>query len=210
MFGGLLAACGGDDDDDDEDTGGDDPEPTEPAAEDEEPTEADEEAEGEPTEADDDEEEPSDDGDARRGGRIVVANASQPTSLDMHQTTGGRTVSLIGWHMYESLFTWDAQYALTPQLAASYEASADATTHTIALRQGVPFHNGEEMKAADVIASVERWGRLAPNGQLLMASVEELVEVDEYTIEFRMTGPIATVPHLLARAGQGAAIYPKS
>jgi peptide/nickel transport system substrate-binding protein len=112
--------------------------------------------------------------------------------------------------MYEALFTWDAAYALTPQLAASYEASDDAVTHTITLRQGVPFHNGEEMVAADVIASIERWGRLAPSGQLLMESVDELVEVDEYTIELRMTSPIATVPQLLARAGQGAAIYPKT
>jgi peptide/nickel transport system substrate-binding protein len=200
---GLLAACGGDDDDDDDD----DEEPTEAAGGD--PTS---EPEGEETETADREteeaEEPS--GEGVRGGRLVVANASQPTSLDMHQTTGGRTVNLIGWHMYEALFTWDAEYALTPQLAASYEASDDAVTHTITLRQGVLFHNGEEMVAADVIASIERWGRLAPSGQLLMESVDELVEVDEYTIELRMTSPIATVAQLLARAGQGAAIYPKT
>jgi peptide/nickel transport system substrate-binding protein len=203
VISGLLAACGGDDDDDDDD----DEEPTEAAGGD--PTS---EPEGEETETADGEteeaEEPS--GEGVRGGRLVVANASQPTSLDMHQTTGGRTVNLIGWHMYEALFTWDAEYALTPQLAASYEASDDAVTHTITLRQGVLFHNGEEMVAADVIASIERWGRLAPSGQLLMESVDELVEVDEYTIELRMTSPIATVAQLLARAGQGAAIYPKT
>ena len=215
VLGGLLAACGDDDDDDDdgdeeptEATGGGDPTEAEEDGEEEEeePTEPEEEEEG----GEDGDDPNASGGEPVMGGRIVVANASQPTSLDMHQTTGGRTVSLIGWHMYEALFTWDAAYALTPQLADSYESNDDATVHTIAIRQGVPFHNGEEMKAADVIASVERWGQLAPNGQLLMASVEELVEVDEYTIEFRMTGPIATVPHLLARAGQGAAIYPKS
>lgn len=224
VFGSLLAACGGDDDDDDDDggdtDGGDDADPTEATgggdateAEDggdeEEPTEEPEDEDSEGSGEDEDDPNASG-GEPQVGGRIVVANASQPTSLDMHQTTGGRTVSLIGWHMYEALFTWDAEYALTPQLADSYEASDDATVHTITLRQGVPFHNGDEMTSADVVASVERWGRLAPNGQLLMASVEELVAVDDYTVEFRMTGPIATVPHLLARAGQGAAIYPAS
>ncbi len=128
----------------------------------------------------------------------------------MHQTTGGRTVSLICWHMYESLFTWDDEYVVMPQLAESYEASDDSLTHTITLRQGVPFHNGEEMVASDVIASIERWGAIASTGQLLMESVDELAEVDDYTIEFRMNSPIGTVPQLLARAGQGAAIYPKS
>jgi peptide/nickel transport system substrate-binding protein len=205
----LLAACGDDDDDDPTATtaaGGETPE-----AGDETP-EAGDEATEESAEATVDPgaatEAPS--GEGVRGGRLVVANASQPTSLDMHQTTGGRTVNLIGWHMYEALFTWDAEYAVSPQLAAGYEASDDAMTHTITLRQGVPFHNGEEMVAADVVASIERWSGLSPTGELLMASVDELVAVDDYTVEFRMSSPIGTVPQLLARGGQGAAIYPAS
>lgn len=221
----LLAACGGDDDDDEPTTAA----PTEPPAGDDEPTEPEEEetepgeetAEDEPAEATDaptegteeeTEEEPAEApaGEGVYGGRLVIANAGQPTSLDMHQTQGGRTVSLIGWHMFESLFTWDSEYALMPQLAEGYEANDDATLFTITLREGVPFHNGETMVASDVIASIERWAQLATTGQLLMSSVEELVEVDDHTIEFRMSSPIATVPHLLARAGQGCAIYPAS
>jgi peptide/nickel transport system substrate-binding protein len=198
----LLAACGDDDDDDPTATtaaGGETPEAGDEATEESAEATVDP---GAATEA------PS--GEGVRGGRLVVANASQPTSLDMHQTTGGRTVNLIGWHMYEALFTWDAEYAVSPQLAAGYEASDDAMTHTITLRQGVPFHNGEEMVAADVVASIERWSGLSPTGELLMASVDELVAVDDYTVEFRMSSPIGTVPQLLARGGQGAAIYPAS
>lgn len=230
---GLLAACGDDDDDDDDDTGGDEPTATTDAGGDE-PTEADgdeaTEADGgdEATEADGEDEEateaPADEpteeedegaggddaGEGRRGGRLVIANAGQPTSLDIHQPAGGRTPQLIGWHMFETLFTWDAEYALAPQLAASYEANDEATVHTIKIRQGVPFHNGEELVAADVVASLNRWAELSPLGQLLYASLEELVEIDDYTIEFRMSSPIGTVPQLLARGGQGAAIYPAS
>jgi peptide/nickel transport system substrate-binding protein len=204
---GLLAACGGDDDDDD---------PTEaPSDATSAPSGDDATPEAEATEGGDEEEatEPASSGDAGepvRGGRLIVANASQPTSLDMHQTTGGRTVSLIGWHMFEALFTWDADYALMPQLAEAYEPNEDATVHTITLRQGVPFHNGEEMKAADVIASIERWGEIATSGKLLMESVSEISEADEYTVEITTATPIATVAQLLARAGQGCAIYPKS
>ncbi|HLT20303.1 MAG TPA: ABC transporter substrate-binding protein [Thermomicrobiales bacterium] len=230
---GLLAACGDDDDDDDDDTGGDEPTATTDAGGDE-PTEADgdeaTEADGgdEATEADGEDEEateaPADEpteeedegaggddaGEGRRGGRLVIANAGQPTSLDIHQPAGGRTPQLIGWHMFETLFTWDAEYALAPQLAASYEANDEATVHTIKIRQGVPFHNGEELVAADVVASLNRWAELSPLGELLYASLEELVEIDDYTIEFRMSSPIGTVPQLLARGGQGAAIYPAS
>src|SRR5690606_23782947 len=199
---GLLAACGDDDDDDDDDTGGDEPtattdaggdepteadgdeatqadggdEATEDDGEDEEATEA---PADEPTEEEDEGAGGDDAGEGRRGGRLVIANAGQPTSLDIHQPAGGRTPQLIGWHMFETLFTWDAEYALAPQLAASYEANDEATVHTIKIRQGVPFHNGEELVAADVVASLNRWAELSPLGQLLYASLEELVEIDD-------------------------------
>ena len=218
VVGSLLAACGEDEDDGDEPAAETDAtqapgaEPTSEPDEEEEETPAEEEEEAEETPAEEEEEESEEEpmGEGTYGGRLVIANASQPTSLDMHQVTGGRTVSLIGWHMYEALFTWDAEYALMPQLAEGFEANDEATLFTISLRQGVPFHNGEEMVASDVIASINRWAELATSGQLLMNSVESLNEVDDYTIEFTMSSPIATVPQLLARAGQGCAIYPKT
>jgi peptide/nickel transport system substrate-binding protein len=216
----LLAAC---DDDDEEDVEAavdeeDEEEPEEetedePAAEEEEDEEEEEEpADEEPDEEEEDEdEEPADtDGEGQYGGRIVVANAGQPNTLDIHQTAGGRTVQLIGWHIFESLFTWDAEYNVMPQLASSYEADDEAITHTIGIRQGVPFHNGEELTVADVLTSLDRWSRLSPLGQLLYQSVDEVVEIDEHTVEFHMSAPLGTVPHLLARGGQGAAIYPAS
>lgn len=214
----LLAACADDDDDEDDDAA-DDGEMTEeddePAAEEddeEEMAEEDEDDEEMTEEDEEDGEEETDEseGEGRYGGRIVVANAGQPTTLDMHQTAGGRTVNLIGWHMFESLFTWDIEYNVSNQLAASYEANDEATVHTIGIRQGVPFHNGEELTVADVLASLDRWSRISPLGQLLFESVDELVEVDEHTIEFQMSSPLGTVPQLLARGGQGAAIFPAS
>ena len=212
VMAGLLAACGGEDDEPDANSpdatsppsaGGSTPvaETTEVAGEGETPAAA-----GETTEPAESEE-PA--GEGTFGGKLVVAIISQPPSMDIHQVTG-RGIQMSMWHVYESLFTWDAEYAIMPLLAESYEASDDALTHTITLRQGVPFHNGDEMVAADVIASLERWAQLSPTGELLMGSVAEIVEVDDYTIEFNMSSSIGTVPQLLARGGQGAAIYPKS
>ncbi len=201
----LLAACGSDDDEADTGeptesgtgTGGTTPEATEDDAE---PTTA----EGEDDEST---EEPA--GEGVRGGTLRIAMIGEPATFDIHQTTG-TIVALIGWNIYEPLVAFDSNFEVIPMLADSIETSDDGLTNTINLRQGVPFHNGEEMKAADVIASIERWGQLSGVGKGLMERTEEIVEVDDYTIEFKMSEPYSIFVTALAFNNQGCAIYPKS
>jgi peptide/nickel transport system substrate-binding protein len=47
-----------------------------------------------------------------------------------------------------------ADGSLVPELAESWEASADATTWTFTIRSGVAFHSGHILTAEDVIASI--------------------------------------------------------
>ncbi len=215
----LLAACGSDDEDDPaaEDTA---PSPTsetageattEPASgttadtEAESTTETETEATTEPTSGAASEPE----GEGQPGGTLIVAMIGEPPTLDIHQTTG-TIVGMVTWNIYEPLFTWDAEFNTIPMLAESHEVSDDQLKHTITLRQGVPFHNGEELKAADVIASVERWGKIAGVGQGLLAATDEIVAVDDYTIEFNLNKPYGIFVSALAFANGGCAIYPKS
>lgn len=209
----LLAACGSDDEEADtgttpesstgsaattpESTTGDaTPEATEGDAE---PTtdDAGGESTGEPA------------GEGVPGGTLRIAMIGEPATLDIHQTTG-TIVSLVGWNMYEPLIAFDSNFEAIPMLAESIETSEDGLTNTITLRQGVPFHNGEEMMAADVIASIERWGQLSGVGKGLMERTEEITEVDDYTIEFAMSEPYGIFVTALAFNNQGCAIYPKS
>ncbi|MCC6776254.1 MAG: ABC transporter substrate-binding protein [Hyphomicrobiales bacterium] len=146
---------------------------------------------------------------ARRGGTLRVALSGEPPSLDTQQTTDSIVV-LVTAHMYETLFTWDAAYNPVLLLAESYEISDSGLLITLRLRQHVPFHNGEEMRAADVRASIERWGTLVGLGEGLLGATEQMVEVDPYTIEFRLRRPFGTFAVALARGLQGCTIYPKS
>lgn len=221
----LLAACGDDDDDDDtsgddDSAGGDateaDTSPTATEGEDDDSageTPEDDASEGDasPTEA---EEEDGDEGGAEegepvRGGRLLVALIGEPPSLDIHQTTA-TIVALTTWHMYETLFTWDANFQVVPLLAESHEVSDDGLLHTVTLRQGVLFHNGEELTAHDVVASIRRWGEISGLGKTLLEATDDIVEVDDYTIEFHLNQPLGSFEVLLARQNQGAAIYPAS
>lgn len=232
----LLAACGGDDDDDD-DTTSDSTEPaedsaepteatddseepteatvdsgdaTEPADDSAEPTEESGGAEDEPTEDSEAAEEPVDpEEEGRRGGKMRVATTGQPSGLDM-QIRGQRTITLIGWHMYEALYTFDGDYETVPMLAEGHEVSDDGLTVTITLRQGVPFHDGTEMVAADVVASYERWAPISSLGLAISQFLESITAVDDSTVEFVLTSPLVALPSMLARQSQGLSIHPAS
>jgi peptide/nickel transport system substrate-binding protein len=95
-------------------------------------------------------------------------------------------------------------------LAESHEVSSDQLTHTIKLRKNVPFHNGDEMKSADVVASLKRWATKQGLGKALFAATASVKEVDDYTIEFVMKNPYGTFESSLGYYYQGPAIYPKS
>lgn len=229
----LLAACGGDDDDDDDDGGSDATEPSgssdataetpeeetpaadatdAPADDTEAPADGTEEPEGETEEpAGETEEDTAEEsvGEGQPGGTLIVAMIGEPPTLDIHQTTG-TIVALVTWNIYEPLFSWDDEFAVVPMLAESYEVSDDGLLITVTLRQGVPFHNGAEMVADDVIASIEHWATISGLGESLLAATDESVAVDDYTIEFQMNAPFGSFATVLATASGGCAIYPMS
>jgi peptide/nickel transport system substrate-binding protein len=143
------------------------------------------------------------------GGTLRVATIGEPPHLDEHQSTAD-IIATLSYCAYEGLFTYDAQYQPIPELVETHTVSEDGLTHTMALRKGVMFHNGEEMKAADAIASVQRWGRISGVGKRLLAMTAELKQVDDYTLEFHLTQPYGTILIGLAHNTQACTIHPKS
>lgn len=74
-----------------------------------------------------------------------------------------------------------------PSLVESYEIVSD-TEWVFKLKQGVKFHNGEEMKAADVKASLELC-KASPEVALYGQSTGTIEVVDDYTIKITTDGP---------------------
>lgn len=58
--------------------------------------------------------------------------------------------------LYSGLVSFDPQLNLTPDLAASWEVSADGMVYMFHLRESAKFHNGKPVTAQDVIYSWER------------------------------------------------------
>ena len=144
-----------------------------------------------------------------RGGTLRVGTLGEPPTLDEHQTTAN-LVADVTYPMYETLFAYNANYEPVPFLVEEYTASDDALTHTMKLREGVLFHNGETMTAADVHASVMRWSEISGLGGNLFERVNEFVEVDEMTVEFRLSEPFGPLLTALANNTQGCTIHPRA
>ncbi len=143
------------------------------------------------------------------GGTLRVGTLGEPPTLDEHQTTAN-LVADVTYPMYETLFAYNANYEPVPFLVEEYTANEDDLTHTMRLREGVPFHNGETMTAADVHASVMRWSQISGLGGNLFERVDEFVEVDEMTDEFRLSEPFGPLLTALANNTQGCTIHPRA
>ena len=137
---------------------------------------------------------------------IHIAISANPPSLDP-QSVNSNIVGGIGIHVYESLFAMDENYEPTPVLAESYEVSDDGMTYTIKLRQGVKFHNGEEMTADDVVASMNRWIETSPKANTLIGG-STFEKVDDYTVNLKVNQASSDIIMILASPIQAAAIYP--
>ncbi|WP_306770251.1 ABC transporter substrate-binding protein [Mycobacterium sp. KBS0706] len=123
------------------------------------------------------------------------------------------------WSMIKSLFDGLMDYKpgttdLVPNLAESFEVSADGLTYTFKLRHGIKFHNGRELKAADVKYSLDRvvQPETQSPGAGFFDSIEGFADVsggktkelsgittpDEYTVVFRLIRPDAPFLHKMA------------
>jgi len=64
-----------------------------------------------------------------------------------------------GYMVFDTLFATDAQLRPQPQMVDRWEVSDDKLTYTFRLRDGLKFHDGPPVRAADVVASLKRWGQ---------------------------------------------------
>ena len=144
----------------------------------------------------------------QRGGTLRIAEIGEPLTLDTVATTADLT-SIITLPIFEELFTFDANWKIQPLLAESYVQSKDGLTYTFKLRKNVKFHNGKDMTADDVVASLIRWGKMSPRGSSVYKIVEATTADDKYTVSMKLKEPFAPLLSFIALPNGAAAIMPK-
>ncbi|MBL4767589.1 MAG: ABC transporter substrate-binding protein [Rhodobacteraceae bacterium] len=140
-------------------------------------------------------------------GMFRYATVGEPPSLDQQVVTSDLATT-IAHHMFEGLYTFNANNAPVGLLATGETVSDDGLTITIALRKGVKFHNGQAMTSADVVASLNRWGEHGSRGGLLFGNVESVTATGEYEVTIKLNTPFGPWKNLMAFINGGPAIYP--
>jgi len=145
----------------------------------------------------------------QKGGVANIAMIGEPQTLDPMSSTAD-LVGTIMQHVYELLYTYDANSNVVPMLAEALPTvSKDGLVYTIALRHGVKFHNDKEMTSEDVVASLERWMQMAPRGKAVAKEVKSVEAKGPYTIVITLNRPYAPLVAHLALSNGFAAIMAK-
>ena len=154
-------------------------------------------------------------------GFLVVPLVADIQTADVHKTTEDYEIPLnLDVRLVDIEVKEDGSSEIVPSLAESWEISGDALTYTFHLRQGVKFHNGEELTADDVEYSFTRQlsvegavntdflAQIKGASQLLEGTADQLEgfeTVDDYTFTITLSEPYAGF--LACLSTPGCSIY---
>lgn len=125
---------------------------------------------------------------------IIASMTTGPNNLDPRMGTDDSSQKLHQL-IFDSLLELDNHLRIVPRLAERFE-HPDPLTYIAFLRHGVPFHDGHELTAADVVytyTSTLDAALLSPK----RAAFRELATVearDRYTVVFTMSRPFESFP----------------
>lgn len=122
---------------------------------------------------------------------MVVVLPADPGSLDPHANVAQNKHQSLR-QIYETLVVYNDNGELIPWLAESWEYQDDLTL-VLHIRQGVKFHNGDELKASDVLFSLKRMreDNTVASMQVSRIDFNASEVLDDYTVKLVMTSVYA-------------------
>ncbi len=108
--------------------------------------------------------------------------------------------------IWDTLYGIDADYQPQPQMLAGHTVEQDGKQWTLTLRPGLRFHDAEPVLSRDVTASLRRWGAADGLGRALFGLTDELSELDDSTVRFRLRSPFPLLPLALGKMSPNLAV----
>ncbi|MFD1911295.1 ABC transporter substrate-binding protein [Halodurantibacterium flavum] len=103
-----------------------------------------------------------------------------------------------GYMVFDTLVGVDENYVPRPQMA-DWEVSDDGLSYTFTLRDGLTWHDGAPVTAADCVASLRRWAEYDTGGQMLMGYVADIEALDDASFVIRLSAPFGYLIDILAK-----------
>ncbi|TIM52678.1 MAG: ABC transporter substrate-binding protein, partial [Mesorhizobium sp.] len=109
--------------------------------------------------------------------------------------------------IYDTLFALDSNLLPKPQMVGKWGISTDKKSYTFELRDGLSWHDGTLVTAADCVASIRRWAEVDPGGQLLMRRAKDIATKGDKTFVITLREPLGILVDILATISSGLSLY---
>jgi|SRR4051794_471435 len=119
----------------------------------------------------------------------LLNDIGQPADPDVYYAGNGLAVTT---NVYEGLLTYQPgtdSPTLAPALATAWEASADNTTFTLHLQEGVTFHDGTPFTSAAIKPSFDRRTAVDGGPAYMVADVASVETPDDLTAVIHLSAP---------------------
>jgi peptide/nickel transport system substrate-binding protein len=148
---------------------------------------------------------------------LVYGVSGEPSSLDSADSQDGNSLVVSAQITEPLIFFAPGTADLAPGLATEWSANEDGSVWTFELAEGITFHDGTPFNAEAVKFSFDRWNDPShpysfrgqgktyvpwgwvfggPKGE--GSILDEVVVIDDNTVEFHLTQPMPFLPTLLA------------
>jgi peptide/nickel transport system substrate-binding protein len=135
---------------------------------------------------------------ARATKALNVVLESEVVILDPHFITAAITRTF-GLHVFDTLFAMDNSGQIRPQMVEAWETSGDRLTWQFRLREGLKWHDGAPVTAADCVASLNRWAPRDPLGRMLRAATATLEPRDARSFALTLKEPFPLLLQVLGK-----------
>jgi len=132
------------------------------------------------------------------GGTYIEGLVGYPQSINPLYSSSRDVDADLSRLIYSRLFDYDENGRLMPNLASTWKIEDGGKSYIISLREGVKWHNGEDLKIDDVIFTFN----LIKNPEFrssLRASLNgvEIERIDDHSVKFSLSEPYADFLSLL-------------
>lgn len=131
---------------------------------------------------------------------IRIGSLYEPQNLDNTGGAGQGVNEAFNGNVYEGLFRLADNGEVEPVLAADTKISEDGLSYTFTLKDGVTFHSGDPLTAADVKYSIERVTAEGSKSsrEKSLAPISAVETPDDKTVVVRLSSRSISLPYNLS------------